>query len=305
MLTTLLIEGKHDMRKMMALLLALAMALAACGGGETAPPGDDDSSTGASTTAPNEDTLEGFFGWGGDSEAQQMDWRNQEARIQESIRVCMAEQGFEYLPVLSPEDSFVVYEEGSEDEEERIRREGFGITTWYGELGEEIQGFYTTDTTMGGEEWSDPNQERLEAMSESERKAWEEALWGTPDEQEAAWAPTIDEETGDTIYEGMGFGPGCQGEAQEAEYGDMEETSGLWEELNPAFEAMYEQVQADPRIVEANQNWSACMAAAGHQFESRDKMWETMYEDFQSRLDEIVGLMAGTSTPWRVGPRRR
>ena len=166
------------------LLLSMTMlAVVACGGGGTGT----DSTTGESGS--DGETLADFFGYGTeDPEAQEAQYREQEARIQESIRQCMAEAGFEYLPVMPPEGAFAVG--GDWDEEEYVKTHGFGITTWYGN--EEL------DQAMA-EEWVDPNQETLEAMSESEATAWNEALYGTPEEQEASQIERTDPETGEVF----------------------------------------------------------------------------------------------------------
>lgn len=231
-----------------------------------------------------------FFGYGNeDPEAQEAEFREQEARIQEAVRQCMAEAGFEYQPALPPEGSFMVGEEW--DEEEYVKTQGFGITTWYGN--EEL-----TEGPVVEEEWVDPNQEMLEAMSESEATAWNEALYGTQEEQEASQISRVDPETGEEYFEMTGYGPGCFGEAQEAEYGDMEATQELWTELQPAMDAMYQQVEADPRIVELNEQWAACMAEKGYEYESMTAMQESVYTDFQERFDAIVGPNGGFADPF-------
>jgi hypothetical protein len=267
-------------------LAAVVALTAACGGGGG---GAADPETG--TTDDGVETMADFFGYGTDDpEAQEVEFRDQEARIQEAMRQCMAEAGFEYQPMIPPEGSFAVAEEF--DEEEYVRTQGFGISTWYGN--EET----LTETTTAGEEWVDPNQETLDAMSDSEREAWYAALYGTEEEQAEASQTEIDPETGEEYMVMTGNGPGCQGEAYDAEYGEQEAGNELWEELNPAMEAMYEQVQADPRIVELDQEWSACMATAGFEYESMTKMQESVYEDFQTRFDAIVGPNGGYADPF-------
>jgi hypothetical protein len=288
-------------RTRLSALLGGAILLAACGGagGPAGDPVDDTTGTtdgGASddTAAPTPsgdggETMAEFFGWEQDDpEAAQAEYRDQESRIQESIRRCMAEQGFEYQPVLPPEDSFQVWDET--DEEERVRTQGFGITTWYGNE-EEFGG-------GPGEEWIDPNQEAVEAMSEGEQQAWYDALYGTQEEQEEDMQSEVDSETGETIYYSEGYGAGCQGEAYEAEYGNVEDTESLWEEIQPAMDAMYQQVEADPRVVEANEAWAACMADAGYEVATRNDMWESVYSDFQARFDAIVGPNGGYVDPF-------
>jgi len=273
------------MRKPMIVLLALALLVAACGGGGggAEPEASEDST-------PGEETLADFFGYANeDPEAAEAEYREQESRIQESIRQCMAGAGFEYQPVLPPEGSYGFVDEEF-DEGEWVRTQGFGITTWYGN--EEA---LTPERT---EEWVDPNQEMLEAMSESESQAWYEALYGTEEEQAEDMVTEVDPETGEEYQVSYGFGAGCSGEAYEAEYGEQQATEDLWMELNPEMEAMYERVQADPRIVELDAEWSACMAEAGYEYESMSQMQETIYQDFQTRFDAIVGPNGGYPDPF-------
>ncbi|MDP9495953.1 MAG: hypothetical protein M3P87_12025 [Actinomycetota bacterium] len=278
------------MRPLIVRATIVSLVIAACGGGGAGVEEETGSSE-PETSESGDETMADFFGYGStdDPEAQQAEFQAQEARIQESIRQCMAGSGFEYQPILPPQGSFVVYDETNE--EERVRTQGFGITTWYGN--EE-----TTDTTSMAEEWVDPNQEMLEAMSQSEQDAWYAALYGTQEEQMEGSHTEVDPETGEEYVMTEGYGAGCQGEAYEAEYGEMNNTEDLWAEINPAMEAMYQQVQADPRIVEMDQGWSTCMAAAGYEFESPMKMGETVYEDFQTRFDAIVGANGGYADPF-------
>jgi hypothetical protein len=271
----------------MTALLVLALLAAACGGGGggAEPEASEDST-------PGEETLADFFGYAEeDPAAAEAEYREQESRIQESIRQCMAEAGFEYQPALPPEGSFGFVEEEF-DEGEWVRTQGFGITTWYGNEDS------MTETTMVGEEWVDPNQEMLESMSESESQAWYEALYGTEEEQAEDMVTEVDPETGEEYQVSYGFGAGCSGEAYEAEHGDQQAGEELWMELNPEMEAMYERVQADPRIVELDAEWSACMAEAGYEYESMSQMQETIYEDLQARFDAIVGPNGGYADPF-------
>lgn len=266
------------------MLTILAMIAAGCGTGADPEASGDAADSGES--------LSDFFGYGEeDPEAAEANYRAQEARVQESIRSCMAAAGFEYQPMNPPEGSFGFVDD-EWDEEEWVREQGFGITTWYGNEDE------FTETTVGGEEWVDPNQEMLDAMSDSERDAWYAALYGTEEEQMEGSYTEVDPETGEEYTVMEGHGAGCQGEAYTAEYGEQSQNEDLWEELSPAMDAMYQQVQADPRIVELNEGWSSCMASAGYEFESMEKMHETIYEDLQTRFDAIVGPGGGFRDPF-------
>lgn len=262
-----------------SMLTVLALVLAACGGGAEAGPGDGaESATTVATTEP--ESLASFFGFpsGDDPEAAQAFSVAQETRIQEAVRTCMAEQGFEYIPAVYPQPDFATMEF---DQVEYARTQGFGITTWYG----------NEEQFTGPEvDWVDPNQAVVEMMSESEREAYYEALHGPPNQGESQ----VDESTGETFYVQEGFGAGCYGEASEEIYGNQ---NRVYEEMSTELEDMYERLQADPRIAEANQAWAGCMADQGFTYESPDKMYESVYEDFQKRFDAIVGPNGGWVDP--------
>lgn len=279
------------LRRYSAFVLTIAL-LTACGGGGGSAGSTEDGSGSSTTTiaepeAGAEESLADFFGGSDDPEAAQAEFVDQEARRQELIRACMAEQGFDYTPVAPPDESFQSF--GPGDEEEYVREQGFGITTWYG----------NEDQFSGPEtEWEDPNQEMVDAMSESEREAYYEALYGSEEEQMEGATTETDPETGEEYTMVPGFGAGCEGEASEEIYGDPAETEALWEELSPAMEELQERIQADPRIVEFNEEWSECMADAGFDFENQQQMYETIFEDFQRRFDEIVGPGGGFADPF-------
>jgi hypothetical protein len=260
-------------------LLMVALVLAACGGDGASPTTDRETDVSVDGEKQPE-TLAAYFGWetGDDPEAAQARYQEQETQVQELIRQCMAGEGFEYIPVQYPTPEF----DRGFDEEEWVRTQGFGITTWFGN--EEEQGRFDSD-------WVDPNQEIVEAMSDSEREAYYEALYGPPDQGE----PQMDPETGETYYVSEGWGGGCWGKASEEVYGQQNQG---YEELAPELEQMWERIQNDPRIAEANQSWSACMAGKGFNFESEQKMHETIYEDFQKRFEEIVGPGGGYGDPF-------
>jgi hypothetical protein len=256
----------------------LAVGLTACGGGAAPGPGDNDGST--TTAAGTEpESIAAFFGFptGDDPEAAQAFYQAQETRIQEMIRTCMAEQGFEYIPAVYPQPDIATMEF---DQIEYARTQGFGITTWYG-----------NEEQFSGPEvdWVDPNQALIEAMSESEMEAYYEALHGPPMERETS----SDGETLVTMS-GSGFGSGCYGEASEEVYGNQNQ---VYEVMSAELEDMYARVQADPRIAEANSTWAGCMSERGFSYESTEQMYTEVYEDFQQRFDAIVGPNGGYVDP--------
>jgi len=277
------------MRRVLAIIVA-AMLLAACGeGGGTSSEetSDSDTSTSEGTATGGDDSLADFFGYGSeDPQEAQAQYMDEEARRQELIRACMAGEGFDYTPVMPPEDSFQVWD--PDDEEELAKTQGFGITTWYG----------NEEVFDSGVEWVDPNQEMVEAMSETEQQAYFEALYGTEEEQMEGTTTEIDPETGEEITYSEGFGAGCEGEASTEIWGDQSQTADLWEELSPEMDAMYERLQADPRILELDEQWAACMADAGHEYESRTQMYEVVFDDFSQRFEAIVGPNGGYTDPF-------
>ena len=277
-------------RRYLGILLAVAL-FTACGvGGETTEGATGETAepeTETTTDGGEDDSLADFFGYGDeDPEAAQARYREEEADRQELIRTCMAEEGFDYTPMTPPEESFEVW--SPENEEERVRTQGFGITTWYG----------NEDQFDEGVEWEDPNQEMIDAMSETERTAYYEALWGSEEEQMEGATTEVDPETGEEYQVTEGWGAGCEGEASEAVYGDQAAVDELWQDLSPEMDAMYERIQADPRIVEFEETWSACVAGAGFEYESREDMYNEIFEDFQARFDEIVGPNGGYVDPF-------
>ena len=275
------------------LVAALAVLAAACGGAastagsdstSTAQEPSESSSTDASTGEG--DTFAEIFGYAEDDpEAAEAQMRAQEAELQELIRQCMAEEGFEYIPVEPPSDAFRF---DSGDQEEFVRTQGFGISTWYGN---------EEQFTEEADAYEDPNQPIVDAMSESEQEAYFGALYGTAEEQAALEETVIDEDTGEEYITVEGYGPGCQGEASAEVYGDMSQDEELYSQLEPVYQELEQRLQADPKVVEANEQWSSCMADQGYEYESPQSFYESVYQDFQERFDAIVGPDGGYSDP--------
>ena len=134
----------------MAVIGVLAVLAGACGGGsEETDPGsattgstvDDTASAGGSATTGttaeptgngedqedgDPERLEDFLGFSfDDPEANAAFAADMERRVQESIASCMAQEGFEYIPAVRPQDfGFFAL-----DQEDFARERGFGITT--------------------------------------------------------------------------------------------------------------------------------------------------------------------------------
>ena len=296
-------RGIHGKLRLIAVIAVLLLLATACGAGTTggttnanvsADPVDDGAPGDASSTEDTTDstdsaptgelptTLAEFWGYGGDDfdpEAEQAKWRDREMEVQQKVAECMANEGFEYTPFI-PDEQFAYFDPAEEmTEEERMLKYGYGYFTYMleeSEAWEEGGGF--------GEEWDpseDPNWVYQESLSESARHAYEIALWGDWENFEEP-EPTYDED-GNEIWEEPDWAEigGCYNIAQEEVFGGFggpdPEMDALYEELWPKEEDMWERIQADPRMVEANQEWAACMADAGYTFATQEDIW--MYLD--------------------------
>ncbi|KGM14020.1 hypothetical protein [Cellulomonas bogoriensis] len=240
---------------------SLVLALAAC-----SPDADDP----AEELGPLDVMFEDLYG----------DWSQEDGdamnrQVEELTARCMAEEGFDYSPV-DHSGSTISYSSDDLDVEwgtlEFAEQYGYGITTdpWGHEDEDRIQ-------EMDG--WSDPNQEYVEAMSDTERDAYYEALHG----------PGIDEsefEDGQDVEWDWTQG-GCQGWAQHQVYeggADGEE----YETLQAEIMTMWETMQADPRVTAVEAEWASCMADAGHPgLTATGEAEEQFYEQVNAAYDSI------------------
>ncbi|MCY3540092.1 MAG: hypothetical protein OXH10_09605 [bacterium] len=266
--------------------LVVALLAAACGGGgdegngstDTAPVTENgeaasvanqiDNGEGSEEEEEEPDSLSDYIGFDfDDPDASAAFAADLERQVQESIVSCMAQEGFEYIPVATPGlgANFAF------NEEEFARESGFGITTWYGQ---------EQDVLTEEENFVDPNLEITESLSESELEAYKQVLHGGFDEG------SLGSENGEVNIVDSFTGRGCWGQAFDEVYGAQ---FRVFEELAPQFEDLTQRVEADPRYLEANEDWSECMADRGHTYSSQDAMYEEIFDYFQGQLDEITG----------------
>lgn len=282
---------------------AAVLAAAACGGGGAADAPAETTAGGgaqaggalAETTAAPEDqpeTLDEYLGYGFDdpdaAAARDEEYRR---RAEEMIARCMAAEGFEYVPAIRPVSS-VNYE--ANDVEEYVKEEGFGITTWYGR---EVRPAAESDS------WVNPNTAIVESMSDSEEDAYYAALHGAPTESSGAGGPatvviveaeSTGEIDGEPVVDGA-YGGGCNGEAYREIYGKQD---AVLEQILPELEEMWQGFEADPRYLKAEEDWRACMAEGGHRYDNVDQMYDEIYDDFEARLNAIVGSDGGWVDPF-------
>lgn len=246
-----------------ALAAAAALLLTAC---SPDTPGSTEPEPG-----PLDELFQDIYGTADETQADAM-----QMRMEELVAECMAEQGFEYIPV-DWSQSGVSYSSDDLDVEwgsrEFAEKYGYGAST---------DPWGTEEAEMPLDEFVDPNEDYVMAMSETEREAYYSALYGDQ---------TGPEEGAEDEWEYRWEEAGCQGRAQHETY---EVAPGLDEDrfaaLQAEMQAMWESTMTDPRLAELNAAWASCMSDAGHPgfaaaedaqnsiYDEMNRIWENAYE---------------------------
>lgn len=239
----------------------LLFGLVGCAADPAAAPVAEESAA-ADVPSP----LDEFLGGTRSGDQQEAD-RLQQLEVEAVVATCMQQAGFEYTPV-DPEKmmgGFVSFSDTDQRDPDWVARYGYGISTM------DMQAPEPSD---------DPNNARVEAMTESERTAYFEALYGTGGTGSMTVmgggvavqaAPPIgageaaaSEDTATSAPE-VPARPGCLQQADVEVRGERPEFDP--EQFNDLFEAlgeMNEAVETDQRLSAAITAWSGCMADAGH-----------------------------------------
>lgn len=255
-----------------ALVTGAVVVLAGCGGGAGGSTAEGDGEE------DGLDPISEFLDVGSfDEEASQQQFLEQERERQALVAECMAGQGFDYVPIEPGQEMGVASWPGEGlSPAEFTEQYGYGMATLFEE----------SMVAPEEREVVDPNAATVEAMSETERLAWDTALYGMPEEQEP---PPAGEGGEVTITESF-YGGGCEGEASEAVYGGQEEQ---FEEFNELFEDYDERLRSDRRIVDAEASWVACMAEEGYDFaavEDASNSVNERMEEVYSSTDPTAGM---------------
>jgi hypothetical protein len=233
----------------LAVASAVIVLMAGCAPG---PEGGDKLDPAKSPLAEYYSTMYG----GGDEE----DFAKQQQKVEELVAVCMADEGFEYIPVdQSQYMSTSDVAEYDPQSKKWVAENGYGITTQNG---------MAPEVDPEEEQFVDPNQSYVEALSATEQTAYYETLYGV--------SPT-EEEMNNEEYEYSWEKAGCQGAAQHEvrpQAYDDEKYQPLLEKMN----TIYETVQRDPKVAELDSSWSSCMADAGF----------TSYAKKQDAMDAVI-----------------
>lgn len=215
------------------------------------------------------------------------EYKANEQRVQELVADCMAEQGWEYIPVTPPDYNYV-YDES--DELERIQREGYGIAYWTLNQGNDV-----IPIDDPGSDWVDPNTAYVDSLTDSERGAYNTALYGdallySSVKSAIAPSPVIVDPGSVGPSPTMAWGRGCFGEASDEVYGvPPTYDEAYYATMNRFYEELNVRVLADTRIKALEKTWAACMREAGYAYDKPEDVWTIGMTDFQTRHDEIVG----------------
>jgi hypothetical protein len=179
-------------------------------------------------------------------------------RTQQLIAECMRDAGFEYIPVdvqtVAEAQSMVRMDPGYTRRSYK-EKWGLGVTTRFDDP--------IRDTGLG------PNLEIWQSLPPAGQEAYAHTLWG--DEPKSDFVFTFDEED----FSSTG---GCTRKAV-AQVFTPAQLKGTY--VNPKDVL----VDNDPRIIEAQDNWTECMREAGYEYEDDQ---DVIIEDLEKRLAALV-----------------
>lgn len=218
--------------------------------------------------------------YGGDlsQEEQERKMAERQKQVEELVAECMTEEGFEYTPVDQRGGmSFSSGDEWKPDDREWVAQYGYGAVDWPGR--EEME------SAVPDDEFVDPNQDYVESLSESERQAYQETLWGAAVMEEQTEEQT---EEGGT-YEYRWEDHGCQGKAQH----ETDSETNVWEreefaDLQKAINQLYNELGSHPDLAELDAKWASCMADAGYDgFSKQQDAQQSVYDDMNAFYEKM------------------
>ena len=175
--------------------------------------------------------------------------------------------------------------------EEFVEKYGLGITTFESSGSVEGGGF-------GEEAPVDPNEARAQEMDQAEQEAYYRALYGDFDDQ-PEWDPALSDEENqqrmDDYYEDR-EPTGCSEIAWAEITEEGQAQYAVYEEYADELEQMWQDIESDPRVVQFEQDWAACMAEAGYDFADTEGMYNAIYEQQGELYGSSESAVAATDT---------
>lgn len=278
-------------RKPVALAVLTLLAVAGCGSGPADTGKDTAAGDGKSPLAPymgemfsggNGGVMMRATRVGGSGQPTEQELAKQR-KVSELTAACMKKEGFEYV-VTQPETE---QKKSKFDEAFDLPPDKFASQYGYG--------ISTIDfDAMPAGDADDPNRKLRAKLSPTAQKAYDKALDGDMGSQ------------GGVVVSKPGEGPanssaqnsGCRGKAFEETYGKPGEQTDLnkFDSLFKDLETLRKRIESDPRVTEAAQKWSDCMADAGHAGLRK-------VEDGRTKInDRMMALTNGGKPPASVKP---
>jgi hypothetical protein len=197
------------------------------------------------------ESLEDFFG--GSQANQQARFERQQRVAEDKIAKCMRAEGFAYTPYVQTSNFRIPPQPKRGEEVAFKRKNGYGFANSMG----------TTNQTTANE---NPNDKATQKMSETERNAYQKALYGFDVNQPPA----------------NGQAPPTTGCANKA-YANQQ---NAFKPLESKFEALRRKTEADPAIAKLNTKFVGCMKKAGFDIAKEGDVYEKILGPKQQTIYE-------------------
>jgi len=201
---------------------------------------------------------------------------------EELIRVCMADAGFDYVPVnpgLNRTFARQLELQASLSEQQFVEQYGYGIATLW-ELSFQGEGVMQFVEQLLGPP-------PVEVRSPGEQEAYELTLSGTTIQGLTA------EEAQAQSFEDPANAPAEDGSCRQIGYDAAENPQGdIFEGfeslLGDELTALNDRFESDQRIRDAQQAWQTCMAEAGYAYEQADEIQGDLFDSAQDLGDRFT-----------------
>ena len=238
----------------LAILALSTIALTAC-------------AQGGGSLKPEDSPLSEYLSAGYDRDAspkeQERRAKEQQKKQEELTADCMAKEGFEYTP-FTGNMSFGSAEDVKWEPEERSWVEKYGYGAVDSPMQEQMKGKEPEQTV------EDPNQEYLQTLSEAERQAYQETLYGKMADPGQA---------GDEPVEWKWEDAGCQWRAQHEISADQPWQSDEFKPLVDRVQKFFEKMQDAPELKKLDGEWASCMGDAGESgFRRQPEAQQSIYD---------------------------
>lgn len=286
--------GAGRLLRTLALVASIAVVAAACGSGTDDESSSDDASSDDALGSPLFEALglnEVFLNPNDVAGQQEL-----QIAINESIQECMTAEGFEWQPSAASGSLFGgadAFDGLDPESREWAERYGFGVSTLLfaqEDVGPNLVG---NNFGTGPEGEEDPNAAYLQGLSESDRIAYDEALFG---ENTFDFGDDVsDEELAAAQADAMLNPTGCLPTAQNEIFG-----TGLFaavEEFGPEIDALFDSVFDDSRVAELEDQMRTCVQDDGIEYVSPNDVYDHFFAQTQDFIDAQVAFSSPDDGP--------